>query len=346
MNLEIYKLPNSEIVHYADSERIITSYANTVSFNLNGKTRNLILPQKRWQDLAKQFRIFRRTLRLDQINVVSIDGNFNEYIILHQGRAYHYDLSSETLTPTLELTQGRNAVHQSIAVIDEKEVFFGEYDGRNPERNAVPIYKSKDRGKSWSKVYEFPKSSIKHIHGCYWDKHEEKIWVFTGDLDGECNVLVTDRDFKEIEFLGDGSQKWRATNAFFEADAVYWGMDSNLEENHFMKLNRKSRTLEMLVGFPGPVIHTKKLDDGVYLASTSCEKGPGVLSDNAHLFASLDAENWEEVGRFKHDGLPKGYFKYGAIRFSYGHQTSQNFFISGEALKDLEGIVAQCKLNF
>ena len=36
------------------------------------------------------------------------------------------------------------------------------------------LYRSKDLGKSWETIFQIPSGVCRHVHGCYWDKFEEK----------------------------------------------------------------------------------------------------------------------------------------------------------------------------
>ncbi len=345
MRLVIEKyISNREIVHYADDKALITSHFNNVFVNKDGKGYTISLPVQGWKHIFGHFRLFRRLLRLDKCNVVPVGENFNELVIIREGRVYHYDAAKRKLTQKLRLANCRNVLHQSIAVINNRELFFGEY-GANPKRRAIFVYRSIDGGKSWIKVFEFPAGKIKHVHGCYWDKYEKKIWVFTGDFNGENYILVTDRDFNHVEWLGNGKQEWRACNAFFEFENVYWIMDSSLEDNFLIKLDRKTSEIIKLSAFPGPVWYIKKTIDNLYIAATACEKGNAVHDNYAHIFVSRDAEQWNEVAKFQHDGLPKGYFKFGVIGFADGKQHSKRFYLFGEALKGLDGKGAVCALK-
>jgi hypothetical protein len=122
-------------------------------------------------------------------------------------------------------------------------------------------------------------------------------------------------------------------------------MDSERENSHLVRLDRKTRRIEVGRLFPGPVWYTKRMTDGVYLAATTCEKGAGVHDEFAHLFASRDLQDWQEVGRFAWDGLPKGYFKFGIIGMAEGEQSTQRFYLFGEALKGLDGRSFECRIE-
>lgn len=338
------RLTGAEIVHYSDGEMLISSRHNQVFIERQGVTCTLSLPNDGIRHPLGMFRLARRALRLDKCNVIPVGDDKSNLVIIRQGTVYHYEGKTGALVPTLKLRNCRNVLHQSVAVLNGAQLYFGEYGG-NRRRTEVPLYRSLDAGKHWHEIFTFPKGRIKHVHGVYWDRFEERLWVFTGDFAGECWVLIADKDFSQVEWLGDGQQQWRACNAFFERDAIYWGMDSQLEQNYLMRLDRRTRTLERRCELPGPVWYIKRLEDGYYLVATTCEIGPGVKDDSAHILASSDLENWEEVRTFRHDGLPKRYFKFGVVGFADGAQTKDNFFIFGEALKGLEGRSVQCKLG-
>ncbi len=340
MKLIVQKVIPREICHYASSEMLVTSKYNRVFVEKGVHEFEIHLPGDGWKGIFGQFRLTRRALRLDKCNVLPVRGG---YVAVRQGRLFHYCEETGVLTQTLALKNCRNVLHQSIAAIDGKELFLGEY-GNNPNRVEVPIYRSQDGGKSWQTIYIFPAGKVKHVHGCYYDPYEKKIWVLTGDFKNECHILCADRDFKSIEWIGDGQQIYRACNVFFEKDSVHWIMDSQLQDSYHIKLDRKTRKIEQKQLFPGPVWYIKHLEDGYYLAATAQEIGSGVKDQYAHLMVSKDLETWEDVYRFSHDGLPKRYFKFGVIGFSDGAQNSKGFYLFGEAIKGLDGKIALCEI--
>lgn len=341
MKLIVKEILNREICHYADSNLNVTSNYNRVFVKKSNEEFQIQLEN---DGLFAPFgfsRIARRALRLDKCNVISAG---NDFVIIRRGNVYHYDTESKELTQTLKMSNCRNVLHQSWSVINKNEIIFGEY-GRNSGRIEIPVYKSFDGGKSWEKIFVFPIGKAKHVHGCHWDSFEEKVWVFTGDFDGECHVICADKNFENVEWIGDGTQTFRACTAFFEEDAVHWIMDSHIQDSHHVVLNRKTRTAEKRERFQGPVWYTKRLSDGYYLATTAQETGGGVRDNFAHLMVSKDLETWEDIHSFEHDGLPKGYFKFGVIGFADGEQSSDSFYIHCEAIKGFDGKTAICSLE-
>ena len=341
MKLTIKQVINREICHFATPEMVITSKFNRIYVDRHGHEFTIQLPGDGWKHIFGLFRLSRRALRLDKCNVVPVEDGF---VVIRQRKVYHYDESRSRLAHVLDLKNCRNVLHQSIAVVDKKELYFGEY-GNNGSRREVPVYRSQDSGRTWETIYMFPPGKIKHVHGCYYDPYEDKIWTFTGDFENECLFLCSDRDFTNVEVIGDGNQTFRTCNVFFEKDAVHWIMDSQLENSYHIKLDRKTRTIEKKQLFPGPVWYIKRLDDGWYVAATAQEIGPGVRDEFAHLLVSRDLETWEDIHQFPHDGFPKRYFKFGVVGFPDGAGQSDAFYLFAEAIKGLDGKIALCSIN-
>lgn len=338
------ELTKREIVHYADDNRTITSYHNRVFVKTGGRQQTITLPESVWRSGLGFARLARRALRLDKCNVVPAGRARENLVIIRQGCVYHYDARTRNLQKVLQLRNCRNVLHQSIAVIGDAEIVFGEY-GSNPDGlRPVPIYKSWDGGKSWRVLFEFPPNAVRHVHGCYWDPYEEKVWVLTGDYGAQVSVLVADRDFSRVERVGGGTQQWRAVNAFFEPDHVYWIMDSECETSRLIRLDRASRTLKPLAAFPGPAWYIKRTTDDYYFAATTFEQGPSNADSFAHLFVSRNLTDWHEAARFAWDGLPVRYFKSGVLGFADGRQSSRGFYLFGEALKGMDGKAWRCRL--
>lgn len=287
-------------------------------------------------------RLARRALRIDKGNAV-FNRRRDGVAVLYDGRVHFYDLASRRLVPAGRLRQCRNILHRGIAVTDDG-LYFGEY-GANREREAVPVWRSTDDGRSWRVAYEFPAGSIKHVHGVFVDPHSDRLWLPTGDFAGECYVVEANRDFSEVTWHGDGTQRWRPVGMFFEPERIVWPMDSQLETSYLQVFDRATGTLARHRDFPGPVWYTKRLDDGVALLQTTVEIGDGVKSDRAHVFASRDLLEWTEVGAWKKDRWPMRYFKFGVLAFADGAQSSDDFALFGEGLEGIDGRALRASLR-
>lgn len=339
-NLAINKILNKEIAHYSDGKIKIFSKFNKITIQICGKDETTInLPINFIQQIFGVSRLFRRLLRLDKSCVLPTAIG---YVAFWQGNVYYIKHNNNTPIHALKLTRCRNPLYNGVANIDGENLYFGEYG--KPHPSGKFIYHSPDGGLTWKKVFNISCDKIRHIHACKWDQYEEKVWVFTGDFDGQAHVLCADREFRNVEWIGDGSQYYRATDALFEKDAVHWIMDSPLAEVHHIKLNRKTRNISIGQAFPGPVWYLKRLGDGLTLACTVQEIGPSLKDHMAHLFASRNLTKWVEVAQFEHDGLKKGLMKFGVGAFADGSQNSDAFYMHFEAIRKLDGKVCLCSL--
>lgn len=340
--MEIIRKINREIIHFAEKDILISSKYRKIFYNDGIKERQIILPEK---NVIKRFlglfRLSRRLFRLDKCNVFYHAKNL---VIIRQGEVYFYDYDQQDLTKTLTLRNCRNVMHQSINSTSEGYIYFGEY-GANNERTTVPVYRSIDGGRSWEEIYTFPEKSIKHVHGCYYDAYTDKIWVCTGDFKDESWIIVANKDFSEIKKIGDGQQKYRTCSILFTKEKVHWLMDSPLEPSHHIIFDRKTETIEIGQKLMGPAWYTKKINNDLYLASTTREIGPGVLDNNAHLYFSRDLKKWEAIKQFEKDSLTMKYFKFGIIGFADGQQSQDGVYLFFEALKGLDGKSVLCTLS-
>lgn len=291
--------------------------------------------------VAGTSRLARRVLRLDK-STAAFNHRRDGVVVLYRGAIWLFDLNDQRLKQTGELRQCRNVLHGGFATT-ESGLFFGEY-GKNSERATVPIWRSRDDGKSWEVVYEFAAGSVRHVHGVHWDEFDKRLWVATGDFDGECQILVSDPSFDDFEILGDGSQAWRAVSMFFTKDKVTWGMDSPLARCQIQEFDRATKTIRPLRSVPGPVWFSKALTDGVNILQTTVEIGDSIESENSHLYVSRDLLEWNEIESYQKDRWPMPYFKFGVVAFADGPQTSEDFVIFGEGLKGIDGKVLNMQI--
>lgn len=345
MQLVILKEIDAEIVHFFEpsTDASICSKANRLEVRCNGKRSLFDIPLAPTRRPFLASRLSRRASRLDKMNAV-FTADRTRVVILYQGQIFVGRLTDESLRKVGRLRQCRNVLHCGVCVSPQGHIFVGEY-GHNKARDPVPVWRSADGGDTWQVVYEFPRGSVKHTHGVYHDPFSGRLFIPTGDFAGECFLVEADENFDLVEKHGDGSQIWRPVSLLFEPEHIIWGMDSPLETSHLQIMCRKERTLQRGQAFPGPVWYSKQLDDGVSLLQSSCEPGPGVQSDAAHLFVARDNRAWLDVARFRKDRWPMGLFKYGVLAFADGRQVSDRFALFGEAVVGLDGKAAVAALK-
>jgi hypothetical protein len=343
LNLQINCLSSSEIVHFWSDELLIESTHRRVEVrDSSGETVLIEFPYTKL-DLFGFSRLARRMLRLDKCNVFPLDAHGASLILIRQGVVYKYD-SKAGLRKTLSLRQSRNVLHTDLCQTMSGTLIIGEY-GSNSERRPIPLYVSNDNGESWKMAFQIPAGKAKHIHGVYADKYTDKIWILTGDVDGESWIIEASDDFSEVRYHGDGSQTYRACCVFFTIDKVVWAMDSPTQPSHVVHFDRKTEQIELSGRFPGPIWYGKELQNIGYLIASTVEPGTSVLSNEAGIYFSEDLVNWSELATYTKDGWPMGLFKFGVIGFSRGVRSDGSFYIFGEALKRLDGSSIQCKIK-
>jgi hypothetical protein len=84
--------------------------------------------------------------------------------------------------------------------------------------------------------------------------------------------------------------------------------------------------------------------DGAYLATTVVEPGPSIQARRAFLLQSRDGLEWREAASFAKDALPMPWFKSGSLSLPSGSFSSRAFWLSGEAVRGLDGRSRLCAL--
>lgn len=215
-------------------------------------------------------------------------------------------------------------------------IYFGEYF-QNMGKHAVNIYKSVDNGQTWNIVYTFAKGNINHIHGLFFDKYTNRIWVVTGDREKECIIGYTEDEFKSFVEVFRGGQEYRTCQLFFYEDFVVFGTDTQYEQNVLKKFDRKTLEITEIQQVQGSVIKGGQVGDVAFI-STTVEPSDVNKDKYAHLWVTKDGLNWEERYKAKKDWLPF-IFQFGTFEFPqyYGIEKLERLFFSGRALKGLDG---------
>ena len=215
-------------------------------------------------------------------------------------------------------------------------IYFGEYF-QNMDEQPVNIYCSKDNARTWNVVYTFPKGSINHIHGVFFDKYTNRIWVITGDRENECIIGYTEDEFKTSVEVFRGGQEYRTCQLFFYKDFIIFATDTQYQQNVIKKFDRNTLEITELQEVQGSVIKGGQVGD-ISFISTTVE--PSVVNKDryAHLWLTKDGIHWEEKYKAKKDWLPS-IFQFGTFEFPqyYGIEKLERLYFSGRALKGIDG---------
>ncbi len=340
----IEKYPRMTILQHVDrQQQVWGTFHRTIYVLKNGKWSQVArFPFHAPRDCFDFSRPSARAFRADKCNVyVNRSGNI---LGIRAGEVYHIREKEES-QPLFRI-QGDCVLHGSICEDEDGAVYFGEYF-MNPERGAVRIWRVAPQLDAWDIAYEFSPKNVRHVHGIYRDPFDKKaFWIAVGDFKGECFILCTHDGFKTFEKFGDGGQIWRAVKLYFTKDHVCWLTDSNLELNHACRMNRKHGNLEIGMGIANSGWYGTTCREGLHVAFTTVEKGPGITSQFSEVLVSQDAFHWESIYSFKKDWYkPVQVFKYGVISTPSGEMSQHELYISGEGLVGLDGSSMRIDIN-
>jgi len=214
-------------------------------------------------------------------------------------------------------------------------IYFGEYF-QNLEKQAVNIYCSDDNAKNWHIAYTYEAGNINHIHGLFFDKYTNRIWVATGDRENECIIGFTEDEFKSFVEVFRGGQEYRTCQLFFYKDFIVFGTDTQYEQNVIKKFDRKTLEITELQKVQGSVIKGGQVGNVAFI-STTVEPSKVNTDRYAHLWVTKDGLHWEERYKAKKDWLPF-IFQFGTFEFpQYNVDKIDRLYFSGRALKGLDG---------
>ena len=235
---------------------------------------------------------------------------------------------------SLKIPRGSKPLNLCLA--PSGNIYFGEYF-QNMEKQAVNIYCSKDNGQSWHVAYTFLKGNINHIHGLFFDKYTNRIWVATGDRENECIIGYTEDEFVTFIEVFRGGQEYRTCQLFFYKDFIVFGTDTQYEQNVIKKFDRQTLEITELQEVQGSVIKGGQVGDVAFI-STTVEPSKVNKDRYAHLWVTKDGLHWEERYKAKKDWLPF-IFQFGTFEFPqyYGIDKLERLYFSGRALKGLDG---------
>lgn len=224
----------------------------------------------------------------------------------------------------------------NICIAPSGKLFFGEYF-QNTDKQAVNIYCSEDNAQTWHIAYTFPEGNINHIHGLFFDKYTNRIWVATGDRKNECIIGYTEDEFKSFVEVFRGGQEYRTCQLFFYKDFIVFGTDTQYEQNVLKKFDRNTLEITELQEVQGSVIKGGQVGDVAFI-STTVEPSDVNKDKYAHLWVTKDGLHWEERYKAKKDWLPS-IFQFGTFEFPqyYGIEKLERLYFSGRAVKGLDG---------
>ncbi len=183
-----------------------------------------------------------------------------------------------------KITRGSRPLN--ITIDDNNRILFGEY-GDFPQGTEICIYISEDLGRSFHVAYTFAPNEIRHVHNVIYDCFDDVYWVTVGDFDRQPGIGVLSKDLSSIDWLGRGSQKVRAVGIIIEQNCLYYGTDSELEQNYIARMDKRSGQVTELKQIDGSSLFATRFGN-VKLISTCVEPSRINRSRTSIIYASTD----------------------------------------------------------
>lgn len=218
----------------------------------------------------------------------------------------------------------------NLCILPNGHIFFGEYF-QNVKKDAVNIYGSEDNGETWKVTYTFEAGNINHVHGVFYDKYTNRMWVLTGDRENECIIGWTDDEFKTLHEVLRGGQEYRSCQLFFYKDFIVYATDSQYIENEIRAIDRSTLKITTLAKIQGSAIKGGQTGNVSYL-STTIEPSEVNKDRFAHIWVTKDGLHWEDKFKAEKDSWPS-IFQFGTFEFPQNAYQEGRLWFSGRALK-------------
>jgi hypothetical protein len=316
MNWAVENVPELKgyTIEWAEEGNYYFSRRNVLyhSENLKPPFKNIaVINAPFWKQAASVSRLAQRLLRFQVTNIIPLENGdlfvtFDKSVgIVRNGK---YQELKGLIRPC-------RVLRAACAMDANGDIYFGEYLA-NDERGEMRIYIYAKGSDSLETAFTFPKNSIKHIHGIYFDKFTKSLFCLTGDDEKECQILRSTDGFQTTETIGHGDETWRAVSILFDENSFFYGMDAEFRSNHIYKVNRQSLKRKSLGEVNGTVFYSKQLNGSLFFTTTA-ENAPSQTENVAALWQVDENENCQKLFSFEKDSWHPTLFQFGTIHFPY-----------------------------
>jgi len=267
-NHKIKKAPRL-IVQHQDGETVWATIGYSIYRSQSGAAFTKIVTMRprlglAWLGYSKIMRSWSGHLELAEVVPLSPE----LLVVFAGGDIYRVELGTKTQQHVHRLRyyglgKGRGVMPHGIAVDANGSIYYGEYPTFHTYEHDVRIYRSDDKGRTWKVAFEFAPGQIRHIHAVRWDPIGKAIWVGTGDTDSQSRIGYSNNGGKTFQWIGSGSQLFRAVSMQFFDDTMVWAVDTHQTDNmRTVSWNREDNRID--VGdhiLPAPAYYALKLSD-------------------------------------------------------------------------------------
>ena len=321
---------NGKILQIEDTNSYLTKGNRIYLINSGKRTKGFFI--KGWNYSWASFWFLTRRLLRAEFTGLYRTNNKSDILIAKKG-LFLKKTDNEYYKLIFNVPRGSKPLN--LCVHPNGHIFFGEYF-QNMERQAVNIYGSIDNGRSWNIVYSFGEGNINHIHGLFYDKYTDRVWVLTGDRENECIIGYTEDEFKTFVEVFRGGQEYRSCQLFFYRDFIVFATDSQYMENEIKFFDRKSLEIHTITKIQGSAIKGGQYENVSFL-STTVEPSQVNTDKYAHVWMTRDGLHWHEVYSAKKDWWPS-VFQFGTFEFpQYLSPITDTLYCTGRALQGYDG---------
>ncbi|MEN4006015.1 MAG: hypothetical protein PQ964_01425 [Methanobacteriaceae archaeon] len=338
------KIPNLSI-QYLDDEEILASSNYTIFRSIdNGNTfeKLISLQVPFYLQFFGKSNLVSRSLRWGIRNIIKLANG----IILAVANKHIFRIEKDQANIVHSFDRGFGPLRKGLCEDNKGNCYFGEYILNNKRNLPVRLFKSENNGINWKVIKTF--SDIRHIHCVQFDPFSENIWLCTGDRDSESKIMISKDEGENWFSIASGDQIFRTVSLIFTKESVYWGTDIPTRQNYICRYIRKDGTIEKLQPVSGPVHYSTILGDGVKLFATIVEgNSEGGISEwdkYAHIWASEDGINWQDIISWKKDSWPY-IMGYGSIYFPSGTNESNYVYLTPKALDSVDNTLIKAKIE-
>jgi hypothetical protein len=320
------------VIYVAKGYKIYTYNRESGNIAFDGK-----LIDSKYTLLSAISRMLNRLLRIEPSTMLLLKNGSR--LVSAKKALFVAEKNSQQYIKVFDIPRGNKPLNIALNPNDG-HLYFGEYilNGRfsDTQRSEVHIYKSEDSGLNWYPCYTFPKNTIRHIHGVFYDKFTQKMWVTTGDRDSESIIANSDDGFKTLNVFKQGKQRYRAVTLLFYEDYIVYGTDTEHEKNHIYAIHRETGEERCLQALEGSTLMATQNTLGQAALSTAVEPSEVNQEPYAHVWFSDDGFKWQDIYHVKKDAWSARYFQYGRITFPQNALQKNQIVFSGHALQKID----------
>jgi hypothetical protein len=337
MSLEILRIVDGQILWIGHERLLIARGFQIFQSEDQGKTwkKQWAIPIRNWKSTLACVRLSARLLR-QEIRTFCLLSDKTGVVVTKSGI-----FRGEPECPFMDFVmQPKDGTPLNIMVDNQDRIFFGDY-GFNGIKS---IYVSLDKAKTFEVIKQFKPNEIRHIHGIQEDQFDGGYWIFTGDYENQSGIARLSSDLKHFDWIYRNSQYVRLVQAIIEPDCLYYGTDSNVENNYIVRFDKLSCKPELLCPIPGASLFATRFGK-MRLISTSVD--PTTKTKNVILYGKYgDNSNWNELITYRKDIWNPKYFQYGTLIFPRNNSETIWGAYSGRALYKLDNKTAIVTWSF